>query len=58
LYTGCLGMKGEDHWVLDEDKRAAKILDEAKFWLVDQQVRWGFCCQFFFCYLLVNISIV
>ena len=47
-------MKGKEHWVLDEDKRAAKILDEAKFWLVDQQVRYEFCCQFFISYLSVN----
>lgn len=38
-------MKGKEYWVLDEDKRAAMILDEAKLWLVDQQVRWDFAAN-------------
>ncbi|KAG2704406.1 hypothetical protein I3760_05G002900 [Carya illinoinensis] len=32
-----LGHEGKEDWTIDEDKRAAKILDEAKQWLVDQQ---------------------
>lgn len=34
--TVMLGHEGKEDWIIDEDKRAAKILDEAKQWLVDQ----------------------